>query len=378
MSKANHIVITTINVPVLLWDYQRNLDRHGHLDDTKVWVVGDRKTPPEVRGLCAELSRSGLETVFLGIDEQDDWGKTVREFYGEVPYNNDTRRIVGYLFALEDGCERLIVIDDDNWPTADDFIGGHLAAGSQIEASLIREGTGFHNVCEYLEFDPQRRVYPRGYPFKLRGSANSPQPGVPLASVTIGVNAGLWLREPDVDAITWLNGAVTGTGFSGSPTNVLAQDTWTPINTQNTSVVRDLIPAFLCVPMGWAVPGGMIHRYGDIWGGYFLEAILPGTPYHVAFGRPLVDHRRNPHDYLDDLRFEYWGMLLTDWLLHALKERFRPTAEAIPDRVQELAGFLEDETGSRLPRWCPEEMRHFLLRTGRTLRGWAGVCRLVG
>jgi hypothetical protein len=117
---------------------------------------------------------------------------------------------------------------------------------------------------------------------------------------------------------------------------MLNQTTWTPANTQNSSIIRELIPAFLCVPMGYKVPGGQIERHGDIWGRYFRQPILRGTPYHVAFEDPLVEHRRNPHNYLDDLRFKYWGMILADWLLEELRENFQCFDSNVVDRVGEL------------------------------------------
>ena len=136
---------------------------------------------------------------------------------------------------------------------------------------------------------------------------------------TIGVTEGLWLAEPDMDATTWLNGKIQARALSTAPTSSFSTpSTWSPVNTQNTSVVRELIPAFVFVTMAWPVPGGKLDRYGDIWGGYFLLALMQGTQYHVAFGRPLVEHRRNPHNYVDDLRYEFWGMILTDWLLNLL------------------------------------------------------------
>ena len=38
-------VVTTIFDPVPLEDYGENFRRHGHLDDVKVIVISDRKTP---------------------------------------------------------------------------------------------------------------------------------------------------------------------------------------------------------------------------------------------------------------------------------------------------------------------------------------------
>jgi len=373
-NEPNNIVFTTIFYPELLRAYRENLSRFGHLEDTRIWVVGDRKTPAEVAALCEEMSEIGLRTTFLDSKWQEEWARRHPKIAERLPWNNETRRNIGYLQALESGCERLISIDDDNWPTEDDFVGGHMLTGRKWHGTVIEEASGFHNVCESLDFVPSRAVFPRGYPFKLRGVSNAPKESVATENAVVGVTAGLWLNEPDIDATTWLNGKVKGVGYHGPDAFVLGQSTWSPINTQNTSVIRDLIPAFLCIPMGWDVPGGKIQRYGDIWGGYFLQAVLGGTPYHVAFGRPLVDHRRNPHDYVDDLRQEFWGTILTDWLLALLRERFRSGASEICERVAELGAFLQGEALGEMPKWCPEEMRAFLKHTGENLQIWSEEC----
>lgn len=376
--KRIHIVFTTIFIPHLLKELRDNAARFGHLEETKVWVIGDRKSPPETAQVVAEANKGGLETIYLDIAAQDEWGRRVPEFYRRIPYNNETRRNIAYLCALEDGCDILLCIDDDNFPTEDDFIGGHLRTGSLVREPVLSEPAGFHNVCEHLTFEPDRLIYPRGFPFHLRGTLNAARAVEPPSGVKLGVIAGLWLREPDVDATTWLNGRITSNAYTGPDLVVLAQDTWTPINTQNTSIPRALIPGFLCIPMGFDVPGGKIQRYGDIWGGYFLQAVMQGLPYLVGFGRPLVDHRRNPHNYVDDLRQEFWGLILTDWLLQLLRSDFRSAATDPVTRVEELAEFLRTISTSKLPGWAPEQVKNFVFWTADNLSTWARACRNLG
>jgi hypothetical protein len=202
VSKEIHVVFTTINHPSILNDLQANLQQHGRLDDVKVWVVGDRKTPASAGELAREVSRKGLETVYFDVAQQDEWGKTL-PFYKLIPYNTDGRRVFGYLKALEEGCRLMVSIDDDNFPTKDDFIGHHCRTGQKWSGSLLREPREFHNICEYLKLEPQRLVFPRGFPFQLRGHVNQPQQVPAPADATIGVTEGLWLDEPDVDATTW-------------------------------------------------------------------------------------------------------------------------------------------------------------------------------
>ncbi len=377
MEKNCHIVFTTIHHPEILNDLYQNISQYHHLDEVKIWVVGDRKTPASADSLAREISRKGLETVYFDVAQQDDWGRQF-PFYETVPYNTDGRRVLGYLKALEEGCSVLVSIDDDNFPAADDFIGHHRTTGQNWSGALVREPQGFHNICEYLSFEPSRLVYPRGFPFKLRGQLNNPEHVVGRKNLRVGVREGLWLREPDVDATTWLNGNVRALSYDGPDTFVLEQMTWSPLNTQNTSVIRELIPAFLFVTMGCAVPGGKLDRYGDIWGGYFLLALIVDTPFHVAFGRPLVDHRRNAHDYVDDLRYEFWGVVLTDWLLQILRTEFRPGSKQMTDRVLELAEFLESRAAMNVPPWCPIEIKEFLKLTSDRMRLWSSACNQIG
>jgi hypothetical protein len=279
---------------------------------------------------------------------------------------------------MDEDCEILIAMDDDNFPADDDFIRGHQRTGHAWKGPLVREQSGFHNICEYLTLDPPRLVFPRGFPFQLRGHQNQPQSIASPSGTTIGVTEGLWLDEPDIDATSWLNGKVKCVRYNGPDLFVLDQSTWSPVNSQNTSVVRDVIPAFIFVTMACPVPGGVLDRYGDIWGGYFLLALMQNTKYHSAFGRPLVHHRRNPHNYVDDLRHEYWGLILTDWLLQLLRESFKPSSVSIVDRLPELADFLEEQGVSQLPGWCPQEIRRFLGSTAENLREWSAACQLVG
>jgi len=95
MFKPFHIVLTTIRVPYVLTAYYDNICQFGHKEEVKIWIVGDMKTPPEVDTLAQELTRKGVETVYLDIFAQDEWGKKLPSLYAGLPYNNETRRNIG-------------------------------------------------------------------------------------------------------------------------------------------------------------------------------------------------------------------------------------------------------------------------------------------
>ena len=168
MNAPIHLVVTTINYPAFLNDVLSNSLRHGRAAECKVWIVGDLKTPAQTSELASSLSRQGLETVYLDVAAQDRIGQAIPEFYKRLPLNNECRRNIGYWKALSDGCQILLSMDDDNFPCDDDLLGGHMKTGTEWSGEMLSDQSGFYNVCEHLEFDPPRQVYPRGFPFRLR------------------------------------------------------------------------------------------------------------------------------------------------------------------------------------------------------------------
>ena len=85
-----------------------------------------------------------------------------------------------------------------------------------------------------MEVQPAE-VWPRGTPYRYRHQKPCITRGT--RSAQIRMNAGLWLGEPDLDAITWLVSPVRATEFKGESV-LLDDETWSPINTQNTSLHR--------------------------------------------------------------------------------------------------------------------------------------------
>jgi hypothetical protein len=136
----------------------------------------------------------------------------------------------------------------------------------------------------------------------------------PVAPV---VNAGLWLGDPDVDALERLYHLADPTEAVALAAEVsIAPEigTWTPFNSQNTALARRVIPAYFLSPV--------VGRYDDIWGSYVLKHICDHLREAVTFGRPLVKQERNPHNYWRDLDNERYG--------HALTLRFVETLATIP------------------------------------------------
>lgn len=309
--EAVAVVTTTIHVPTLLDDYMRDAGAHGHRDTIFV-VVGDRETPAEARGFCADLAaRHPFEVVFLGVDDQERYLVPYPELARHLPWNSIQRRNVGLLLAWERGAERIITIDDDNLLEEPDFIGGHAVAGREIEIETYATPAGWLNVCDFLDEAHGFRFFHRGFPPEAKAATAASAPVARRARGRVVVNAGLWLDAPDVDAVTRLALPLQVTGLRREANFALAPGTWSPFNSQNTALARAVVPAYFLSPL--------VGRYDDIWASYVVKAIADHLGDLVAFGHPVVRQVRNPHDDWKDLAAEQDGMRLTGAFCRWLK-----------------------------------------------------------
>jgi hypothetical protein len=304
------IITTTIHVPKLLADYAADAVKHGR--STEFFVVADRKTPPEAENFCRKVAEDyGVPVRWLGVGEQEDIMAPFPELAKHIPWNCIQRRNVGHLLAYMEGFEVLVAIDDDNFRVDDDYAGLHIAALSAEEMESVSAPSGWFNCCEMLEEAQGRYFFPRGYPMKPRVSEKN-ELSYGLVSSRIVVNAGLWLGDPDVDAVTRLALAPNVAWTKHGNSVALGAGTWCPFNSQNTAVHRDVLPAWMMSPD--------IGRYDDIWGSYVALTCMEKMGHALAFGRPLVRQDRNAHDLLRDLDLERLGMRFTDGLCAALRE----------------------------------------------------------
>jgi hypothetical protein len=304
------IVTTTIFVPKLLQAYCKNAHDHAH-DDLRLVVIGDRKTPAEVGGFCAQLAAtSGYAIDYQDLQAQERYLSRFPALRSHLPYDSIQRRNIGLLRAYEFGADVVITIDDDNLVGDDDFVGAHCSVGTEIEHTEVRADGGWFNVCQLLEERSGMTFFHRGYPHSMRQTLDHKSR---RTTAKVVVNAGLWLGDPDVDAVARMNAqleaiSVTPAGADGV---VLAKGTWSPFNSQNTALSRSAIPAYFLSPY--------VGRYDDIWGSYFLRVIMDHLGDSVRYGPPIVVQERNLHDHWLDLEQEQLGMRLTDRLVEGLR-----------------------------------------------------------
>lgn len=299
------IVTTTIHVPTLLKDYVDNTKKHNHVDLDYI-VIGDKKTPTEVRDYCHGLSReSGYQIEYMDVAQQENYLSKYPELNKHLVYNSIQRRNIGILKAYEQRADVIITIDDDNFITDSDFVGDHTRyLGKKNAWKSVSTNSGWFNVCSLLHDETEQPFYHRGYPMKQRWNMAEKNAKWESREARAVVNAGFWLETPDVDAITHLHKPLNVLSYELEENFALAKGTWCPFNSQNTALYKDTIPAYFLSPY--------IGRYDDIWAAYVIVAIAHHLGDTISYGHPLVIQKRNPHNYFKDIEMERLGMTLTD------------------------------------------------------------------
>ena len=376
MTDNTAIVVTTIHAPCFLPGYLREVHecRLGHT--VSFFIIPDRETPASVYEAAREAAERGFDVRCPDEAEQTGFVRRLGLPSDFIPWNSDNRRNVGYLMALDAGCDVLISIDDDNFCLPDsDFVRGHEVVGRNAADPVVSSSDGWFNICSLLKTDVPVETFPRGFPYFARGRERVVTSTRLARPPVVAVNAGLWLDDPDVDAVSRLALGPKITELAQQSV-ILGRDVWSPINTQNTALTRDAAAAYYYVRMGHAIEGLTIDRFGDILSGYLLQKCAKHLGEAVRFGTPAVNHKRTPHNLLKDLYHELAGIALVEefvpWLIEkplegsAYPEAYACLADHIASAAPRFKGFLWDNGG-----------RDFLLATAARMRLWLNAVEQI-
>ena len=361
------IVATTIGSGEFLAPYADLILRTGAADRIRLVVIPDRRTPPGFYRAVEAARRRGVRVEAPGVDEQEE---LLRSLGAEdlVPWNSDNRRNVGYLLAWMSDAELVVSIDDDNLPVADDMLEKHaIVAAGPARQEIVSCDSGWFNPCRMLQLDPPAvTAFARGFPYGQRQREGALSTRV--EEVEVRVNAGLWYGDPDVDAITRL---ALRPQVEPSPVGSLVLDrgTWAPVNSQNTALHREALPAYWFVRMGQRLFGGAIDRFGDIFSGYFLQACAKHLGHGVRFGDPVADHRRNDHVVLEDLSVELPGIRSLEYLAEWLRE-LRLEGAGYAEAYRSLSHALDEAAEEHELVAAEPGARAFLHETATSMRRW--------
>lgn len=324
---------TTIHIPHAL-----QLMRQFN-PDVRFFVAGDRKTPKEAYELVLSLGENS--TVCLP-ESGHKW-----KCSEAIGWNTLARRNIAFLEALKWGADIIYSWDNDNLPVDRNHFKhldvlhtfGGYGRGFK-EASYF---SGIKLTSENGWFDPGQLLIP---PTRHRGFPYQKPPSKIASFVTgakVGVAAGLVIGAGDADATTQIErkpdiGQVHIFGSTGA---VVDPKTWTVWNSQNTAIVRALVPAWFMAPG--------VHRHDDIFASIVVQRVMRNRGYHAHFGPPLAFHARNEHDLLVDLRAEIDGMSQVIKMAELLDSLELPMKSIIGD-----TRIIYDALG-RFADWYPKQ-----------------------
>ena len=220
--------------------------------------------------------------------------------------------------------------------------------------------------------DSPKTTYARGFPFWARHQAEKVE--YTIGKAPIHINAGLWLKDPDVDGVSWLVNPSHSLAFKGK-SFILGKKAWSPINTQNTALHREVMASYYYVRMGYPLAGTLIDRYGDIFSGYFAQACVRHMGKAVRFGTPIVDHRRNIHNYMKDATNGWSCIMLLEDLLPWLTKEIKLEGSTYPEVYVSLSHALENIVEHFDGKIWTEAARAYFHQMGYCMRQWAQVCK---
>jgi len=281
------IVITSIFKPT------EAIEKFAALKDYHLVVVGDKKTPA---GWHYD------NCTFLNIEAQNALSSSLAN---AIPFNHYGRKMIGYVYAMQQGADIIIDTDDDNIPyegwSFPSFEGHFITSDKNL---------GWVNIYHHFSEQP---IWPRGLPLRnINDSRNKLQWQNDKTNQRVGIWQGLADEDPDVDAIYRLTSNTPCTFQKKEPV-VLEKGSACPFNSQNTAIQKDLFPLLF-------LPSFVTFRFTDILRGIIAQPILWQHGYRLGFTEATVVQKRNEHDYFKDFESEVPMYLHTEKSLEAVNK----------------------------------------------------------
>ena len=238
------------------------------------------------------------------------------------PRRNGASRDFGFYVAWKnsDPAEIVVALDDDCEVYHPDFaerVNGVLSSRPRPVATC--EGNHLNILQLYEGVSPN--VFPRGFPYSARVNYGGASIGHEEArDVTFCL--GLWKGIFDVNAIDKIKGPAYHHPDAKliKPSVIVERDKLISVCSMNMQFRRELIPAVYQLPMHVEVmPGWVVDRYGDIWGGFVLKTLMDLKGDAMAVGEPMINHLKEG-DYARNIWQEHICHLINDEFVELLLE----------------------------------------------------------
>jgi hypothetical protein len=274
------IVITTVNAPT------KQVLHYEKLVDWDLIIVGDSKTDNSLY--------KNLNCTYLGLYEQKRLFPTL---YDKIPLKSYTRKMFGYLYAIQNNYTVIYDTDDDNQYTENlnEFLHNTKSGSPRLLKSCSTEG--FVNL--YKNYTDQN-IWPRGIPPTHKSIDVVPELKDKLPELKCAIIQGLVNNDPDVDAHYRIN--ISDKPFTFEKDTdydiLLNKNCVCPFNTQNTFWTDPSIFFAMYLPVT------VTFRYTDILHGFVALYQLWKNNKTIKFTYPTAIQERNPHDLQKDYESE--------------------------------------------------------------------------
>lgn len=301
----------------------------GAFKHCKVYVIEDNKEVSfdlpadsiDIRNV-SHYARIHIEAT-LGVDS---W---------IIPYGSDCIRSFGYYRAWKDGAKYIITLDDDCHRTEEhegtkSFVDSHVA-------NLYRTSSKYAFPPWTATIDGLK---PRGVPFKDT-----------MRSLDTKISHGLWLENPDLDAVTHLSAKHFEGHWEDGYTPIfqyIPRGNYYPMCGMNLAWKAEITPIMYFLLMGQ--PLWPYDRFGDIWCGIISKKILDHLDMDVWSGDPVVVHKK-ASDPMVNLDKEYPGYVINEILwkyIDALKLKKHTFKTCYLEVADHLGALRRGEYWSKL------------------------------
>ena len=359
-------VVTTIFEPT---------DAVARVANSPSWclvIVPDLTTPDHYMAKLKSLNatttreRANVDNIFyFSIKKQrerQNMHGPIGKLFRATPWKHFCRKNLGYLFAIMHGAEFIFDFDDDNYIQLDDNglpveilpQGKDRTKMKLSNVSVVMQGANAFNHHPIMGASVEDS-WPRGFPISLIQN-NYTQGEVAYESdltfatrdKEIGVIQFLADGDPDIDAIHRLTRPLPMT-FEGTKSVLVPVHAYTPYNAQATIHTKNAFWALL-------LPGTVPGRVSDIWRSYFAQCIFADTRLRLVFSPPIIDQKRNAHDYLGDFDAERDLYDKSGQLIEYLSE-WDSVSDTIPKRMEDLwidmyeRGYIEIDDVFAVQLW---------------------------
>jgi hypothetical protein len=273
---------------------------------------------PRVRRRNKQLL-DGLPHNFYGPKERRAYflrtfGRMGAKASHVIPDRCHAETSFGFLLAYEERPDIILELDDDTYPVPrNPIIGRHVGSIGNHECPTVRCSGGWYNTLKNLQLSASN-IFPRGHPYDTTVRCTEYDWSTDASEIVL--NMGLWVGNPDLDALTILSrGGLDGRCDVKSIAIkknqlVIGKGTYFALCSMNAAFKPEIVPAFYQLYMNYMG----VDRFDDIWSGIFLKKVTDHLGVNVSIGAPMVRHNKRPRDVFRDLRAELDGMAMNEIL----------------------------------------------------------------